>query len=102
MDARALLKILEEGFEDSFLTAVYELRELPAVKARMASLVRVFKGEFPRGKDVSIVRAPGRVNLIGEHTDYSGLPVLPMAIPRELTCCSSKKRDKKVRKECRR
>jgi N-acetylgalactosamine kinase len=31
-------------------------------------------------KPALVIRAPGRVNLIGEHTDYNGLPVMPFAI----------------------
>jgi len=46
--------------------------------------VEAFRDLFPDSRDVQVVRAPGRVNIIGEHTDYNGLPVLPMAIDREI------------------
>ncbi len=36
-------------------------------------------------KNTFTITAPGRVNLLGEHTDYNGLPVLPMAIERRIT-----------------
>ena len=44
-----------------------------------------------------IFRAPGRVNLIGEHTDYNDGFVLPMAIDREATVAIVPRDDRKFR-----
>jgi galactokinase len=45
---------------------------------------------------VRVARAPGRVNLIGEHTDYNGLPVLPMALDREIVLRFQPRADRRV------
>jgi galactokinase len=42
-------------------------------------------------------RAPGRVNLIGEHTDYNDGFVLPMAIDREVQIAARMRDDKLIR-----
>lgn len=48
-----------------------------------------FRSAFPDSPEALIARAPGRVNIIGEHTDYNGLPVMPMAIDREIAVAFS-------------
>ena len=43
---------------------------------KASALYRATFGHAPR----AVASAPGRVNLIGEHTDYNGGPVLPVAL----------------------
>jgi galactokinase len=46
-------------------------------------VLRAFKQRFGAAP-AHLVRAPGRVNLIGEHTDYNDGFVMPMAINRAI------------------
>ncbi len=51
------------------------------IEEQAAFLARQFEARYGRAP-TWLVAAPGRVNVIGEHTDYNGGFVLPMAIDR--------------------
>jgi galactokinase len=58
-----------------------------------ASLVNIaFEERFSIAPDIT-VRAPGRINLIGEHTDYNGGFVLPAAIDKAIWLAAGKRTD---------
>src|SRR5580658_2799380 len=50
-------------------------------------------GHSPEG----VWQAPGRVNLIGEHTDYNGGLALPFAIDRHVVVAAGRSREGVVR-----
>ncbi len=64
---------------------------------RPAAARAAFERTFGPGPAPRVVRAPGRVNLIGEHTDYNDGFVLPIAIEREMTAIVRPRADRQVR-----
>ena len=58
-------------------------------------LISAFQKRFNQSPSF-IVRAPGRVNLIGEHTDYNDGFVLPMAIDRAIWIALRPRTDRRI------
>jgi galactokinase len=64
--------------------------------ADIAALRLAFEQQFGR-EPALIAEAPGRVNLIGEHTDYNGGFVLPAAIDRTIAVALAPRDDATIR-----
>ncbi len=59
-------------------------------------LVETFRCRFGR-EAAGVACAPGRVNVIGEHTDYNGGFVLPAAIDRGISLALARRDDRRIR-----
>jgi galactokinase len=59
-------------------------------------VAEIFERAFGRAPEL-VSEAPGRVNLIGEHTDYNGGFVLPVAIDRTIAVAAATGEGKRVR-----
>jgi N-acetylgalactosamine kinase len=65
------------------------------IRRRYRGMIETHTSRFG-DPELSIARAPGRVNLIGEHTDYNGLPVFPVAVNRDMAAVYAPRADGKV------
>ena len=65
----------------------------------LKDLRRIFGELYPSSHNAGprLFRAPGRVNLIGEHTDYNDGFVLPMAIEHETIVAGRVRTDRRIR-----
>ena len=72
-----------------------DLRTLDPKSNRVALITQKFEETFGR-PPTFIASAPGRVNLIGEHTDYNDGYVFPVAIDKYLNIAARKRPDRRV------
>lgn len=79
-----------------YLTANYSNgAECSKTLERYIDLIKKFYSEFNH-RPQSVLRAPGRINLLGGHTDYNGCPVIPIAIDRDIVTAVSARKDSQI------
>ncbi len=64
---------------------------------RLTDPVELLEQHYGREGETRRITVPGRVNLIGEHIDYHGLAVLPMAIERRVRVAFRARNDRRIR-----
>src|SRR4051812_17571891 len=69
---------------------------IPRETGPREAVIRAFHERFGEAP-AWVVRAPGRVNIIGDHTDYNDGFVLPMAIDRAVWIALRPRDDRRVR-----
>ncbi len=78
------------------IETVYGSERSSSQRVRYKRLVATFRQLYGPGP-VRVFRAPGRVNLIGEHTDYNHGYVMPVALDRDTLVAARVREDHLVR-----
>ena len=60
-------------------------------------LINEFEKRFGSGGEIRIFQSPGRVNLIGEHTDYNGGYVFPAALTMRTAIAYRRRNDNTIK-----
>ncbi|MCB0063369.1 MAG: galactokinase [Caldilineaceae bacterium] len=77
---------------ESALYSVYGVND-PEQLHRYTIALAAFRKTFGEGGPIHVVRAPGRVNLIGEHTDYNHGYVMPVALDKDVVIVARTRSD---------
>ena len=98
MVAKELIQAIKDGAFDENLKAVYVTDEaVEAQKPRYIEAISDFAGLFGSDRDISIMSAPGRTEVCGNHTDHNNGKVLAAAINLDAIAVVSKSEGSTVR-----
>lgn len=97
MTPTQLISALESGALDAQLTALYGAKDLTVQKARYAAALRAFAKRFGEAREVSLISAPGRTELSGNHTDHNRGRVLAAAVDLDIIAVAAPNAEPVVR-----